>query len=917
MREHMVPIDYVSGSMDSFGWERVDLDSVRMGSKFDFHGLLSIEKLSGDKAEKMLRKLGHPTATGKKNKTNAGEQGEGDRDGADRGDTEDAKESHDKKSRGKVAPFLPGQKGAESGLTGEDKGEDIERNREPQKERAKKLKEGLKRHAEEGSGEEGRESAKAVKQRMVTKIVDGKVVKVAAEHAQEWSKTGEIGMKKSKNRKRKPKNKGGGAAVGEPAFDLMAGGHPYEEDEDAEANGGTDAADAAADDAAEYDDEYEYEGWGEGIMMRKCIVRALLEQGFEVPTPIQAAVLPVALGKRCDVFGAAQTGSGKTLAFALPIIQRILDSSSFNGSAEDRALAALVLSPTRELALQVKDHFERAARYTRISVVAVVGGLAVDKQRRLLARRPQVVVGTPGRLWEQMQLGDPFLTRLHMLLALVIDEADRMLEAGHFQDLENILRLLPAVDPKKRRKQADEAAPEREEGWGEAVESFARKERQERGHQERHYRRQTLVFSATLVQDQAWRRHRAGKDSKKERERVRREEREAAMSAEERRAQSVTKLMERLDLPEDPLVIDLSPAGKVSERITQHRLCCLAPDKELHIYHYLLKHLSAGGGRTLIFVNAIGEARRLANLLVCLRVRAVLLHGGLQQRQRLKNLDVFKGDRSAVLVATDLAARGLDIPAVEVVIHYHVPKVPSVYVHRCGRTARGKVLEGRSLLVMSPQETSHYNKIADVIGAEVSRHPRGPTHKRIRLCCVGLTARGRCWHRLECGSHPDRSYQRARSASCAQRSSRHCRTSRAAAHETDSGWCVRLRQWTWRSSLARRRVTRTQTGAVRHGAQARRSRSGCDNCGRNSTRCWTQRCCRWVRRHASSRQPLQRGQPRVCQKCCDTARWWGRRPTRSEAHVCIARKAAGWAPRRATRKGSASASRSDSVLRVG
>ena len=160
----------------------------------------------------------------------------------------------------------------------------------------------------------------------------------------------------------------------------------------------------------------------------------------------------------------------------------------------------------------------------------------------------------------------------------------------------------------------------------------------------------------------------------------------------------------------------------------------------------------------IVFVNAIGEARRLSNLLTCLRVKTFLLHSGLQQRQRLKHLDGFKALPESVLISTDIAARGLDIPAVQVVLHYHVPKVPSVYVHRCGRTARGVVEHGLSILLVSPQEQFHLMKIRDVVGHDVALYEdEGPfleeARKRVNVARkleaelnkVGKDARDKSW----------------------------------------------------------------------------------------------------------------------------------------------------------------------------
>jgi len=699
-------------------WRPVKFDSKSLGSKCDFTGMLSIETIDGDEADELLRRLGKAGAedgTAKKKKKQQKQQQQTDAAAAARKKgqvPEDAEQppAKPKKIKAKAA--------ADPSVQQPDSGADSKA------EVTKKKKKRLRVDAGEG----GEEAACA-----------GGTGAAGGERPRKKNKTQK--ERKEEKRQRLEKQSQKRAAT---AATALAGAEGEDGEEGGE--GGEGAAHAAARDE-DFDDEFEYEEWG-GTMLRKCLAKALHVQGFAVPTPIQEAVLPAALAKRRDIFGAAETGSGKTLAFALPMLQRILESGSFNGDRsgpgmEARQLSGLVLSPTRELALQVRDHIKAAARFTRIQCMALVGGLAVQKQQRLLQQRPHIIVGTPGRLWEQMRLGDEYLTTLHMLLCVVIDEADRMLEAGHFEELESILRALPMVDPNsKRRKQIrEDNGEESEEEPVEAITSFMSTKSREPSHTQRHYRRQTLVFSATLIRDVHWRKK--SKDTKKRgkqgkggggkgaHDKAGKHVDESKLDGAGLRKRSVERLMDQLDLPEEPFIIDLSPHGKVSEKIEQLRVECLALDKEIHIYRFLMRHFSARGGkggvgeeeggRVIIFVNAIGEARRLANLLSCLRIKTMLLHSGLQQRQRLKHLDSFKAIQQSVMVCTDIAARGLDIPAVEVVLHYHVPKVPAVYVHRCGRTARGAVLEGKSILFVSPQEQFHLAKICDIIGTEISQ----------------------------------------------------------------------------------------------------------------------------------------------------------------------------------------------------
>jgi ATP-dependent RNA helicase DDX24/MAK5 len=694
-------------------WKPLRFDSKSLGNKCDFTGMLSIATIDGDEAEELLRSLGKAGEVGSKKEKKTKKK----LDTRQSDQVEAAAQCHapsgvakqpaaKKKSKKKAAANTPQQPGR-SGADG--KAEASEKKK--------------KRPRDEQAGEGCEEEASV------------------ASSAGAGAAAGERPRKKNKTQQERKEEKR--QRLERQAQRKAAAPAEAEGEEGGEGVEG--AAHAAARDE-DFDDEFEYEEWG-GIMLRKCLAKALHVQGFTTPTPIQEAVLPAATAKRRDIFGAAETGSGKTLAFALPMLQRILESGSFNcdrsgPGMEARQLSGLVLSPTRELALQVKEHIKAAARFTRIKVMALVGGLAVQKQQRLLQQRPHIVVGTPGRLWEQMRLGDEYLTSLHMLLCVVIDEADRMLEAGHFEELESILRALPTVDPNsKRRKQIrEDNGEESEEEPVQGITSFMSTKSSEPSGTQRHYRRQTLVFSATLIRDFQWRK-KANKDAKKGGKQGKgakgkgahdktgkgKQVDESKLDSAGLRKQSVERLMDQLDLPEEPFIIDLSPHGKVSEKIEQLRVECLALDKEVHIYRFLMRHFSARegkgggeeGGRVIVFVNAIGEARRLANLLSCLRIKTMLLHSGLQQRQRLKHLDSFKSTQQSVMVCTDIAARGLDIAAVQVVLHYHVPKVPSVYVHRCGRTARGTVLEGKSILFVSPQEQFHLAKISDVIGAEI------------------------------------------------------------------------------------------------------------------------------------------------------------------------------------------------------
>ncbi|CAN8026745.1 unnamed protein product [Ixodes persulcatus] len=391
------------------------------------------------------------------------------------------------------------------------------------------------------------------------------------------------------------------------------------------------------------------------------VLRALAELNFTQPTPIQAQTLPSAIRDHMDVMGAAETGSGKTLAFGIPILHHIAEQKARIGDGP-MSLQALVLTPTRELAIQVKQHLQAAAKYTGIGVVNVIGGLSADKQLRLLKRRPEIVVATPGRLWELVDQNTPHLSDVSNVRYLVIDEADRMVEKGHFEDLTRLLALMNAdrVDGAKRR--------------------------------------QNFVFSATLtmVHDLPQRlKHKARKRKLSEKDKL-------------------EQLMRIIGVSAKPKVVDLTRKLGTAESLRESRIVCSSvEDKDSRLYYFLLAH----PGRTLVFCNSIDSVRRLVSVLNLLQCSPLPLHAQMQQRQRLKNLDRFRSSPTGLLLATDVAARGLDIEGIEHVIHFQVPRTAEVYVHRSGRTARA-ASDGLSVMLMEPRELPVYRKICRTLGRE-------------------------------------------------------------------------------------------------------------------------------------------------------------------------------------------------------
>lgn len=460
------------------------------------------------------------------------------------------------------------------------------------------------------------------------------------------------------------------------------------------------------------------------------MLRAIAEKGFRSPTEIQTMTLPSAIMGRKDILGAAETGSGKTLAFGIPILNGIMqlksstdnrpfrkvekskkvvevkiperkkeepqrkrqrheerdnwtpppeeinnfpdfgrdiveddddeDVEASSKGGHKKPLYALVLTPTRELAVQVKDHLISAAKYTGIKVTAIFGGLAAVKQERVLAKCPEIVVATPGRLWELYTEGNPHLRKLEDIHFLAIDETDRMVEKGHFEELKLVLEKLNA-DPVKKAQ------------------------------------RQNFVFSATLTMVHELPKYLQQKN------RGRKNKLQTQSSDEKMQI-----LIDHLGISQ-PKIVDITPratTGGTAQRLTECRISCPLEQKDLYLYYFLQRH----PGRTIVFCNSIECVRRLAKLFALLDCDPWALHAKMAQRQRLKNLERFTDSSTGLLIATDVAARGLDIPQVEHVIHYQVPRTSENYIHRSGRTARANA-EGIAMLIMEPGETNDYVKL--------------------------------------------------------------------------------------------------------------------------------------------------------------------------------------------------------------
>ncbi|MGI0028950.1 MAG: DEAD/DEAH box helicase [Nitrososphaera sp.] len=345
------------------------------------------------------------------------------------------------------------------------------------------------------------------------------------------------------------------------------------------------------------------------------LTRALKENGFETPFPIQEAAIPLILQGK-DVVGQAHTGTGKTAAFGLPILARI---------KPDGPVQALILAPTRELAVQVTNEIHRFAKYTGIRLVSIYGGQSISVQLDKLRRGVQIIVATPGRLIDHIKQGSIILDDVKFV---VLDEGDRMLDMGFIDDIKFILFYVN-----------DD--------------------------------RQTCLFSATMPP-------------------------EILRLAEEYMKDS----FEQIRLNEEEITL---------ESIDQSYLVVEEREKFKHLIDFIRRNQSEKA-QTIVFAATKQRADRLAYKLRQERFSAVTIHGDLTQKQRDNSMNKFRKGTEEILVATDIAARGIDVPAVGHVINFDVPEDPLVYFHRIGRTARAGG-DGKAISLVSQDRVADFERI--------------------------------------------------------------------------------------------------------------------------------------------------------------------------------------------------------------
>lgn len=359
------------------------------------------------------------------------------------------------------------------------------------------------------------------------------------------------------------------------------------------------------------------------LQLDQRIVDGLIDMGFEEPTPIQQLAVPLVLAGQ-DIIGQAQTGTGKTAAFGIPLIQRL--------NFGKRGVQALVVAPTRELAIQVGEEITKIGRNNRIRVLPIYGGQSIDRQIRSLRQGVQVVVGTPGRLLDHLRRQTLKLDQVSMV---VLDEADEMLDMGFIEDIEDILRHTP---------------PER----------------------------QTLLFSATMPGE-------------------------------------ITRLAKQY--MSEPKLVTVSKTNLTVPQIEQ--VYYEAPEKhKLEALCRLLDITDITQG--IVFCRTKRGVDELVSGLQARGYTAVSLHGDLSQQQRNTVMRQFRSGEVELLVATDVAARGLDIEGVSHVINYDIPQDPEFYVHRIGRTGRAG-RSGVAITIITPREYRQLRLIENIIKTNIKR----------------------------------------------------------------------------------------------------------------------------------------------------------------------------------------------------
>ena len=378
--------------------------------------------------------------------------------------------------------------------------------------------------------------------------------------------------------------------------------------------------------------------------LHKSILKAVAEERFHKPTLVQQKTIPLVLEKK-NVVVSAQTGTGKTAAFALPIIQLLLDKKETKKVG--KKIKSLIITPTRELAIQILENFINYTRYTDLSTTAVFGGVSLEPQKKIVANGVDILIATPGRLIDLQIQGNINLSGIEIF---VLDEADLMLDMGFINDVKKI----EALCPKKK---------------------------------------QTLLFSATIPE-------------------------------------KVNELANTTF--KNPVKIEINPENTTAKNIGQ-LLYYLPKKNKTDLCLHLLRNTI--NGKIIIFRRTKFGVDKLEKSLLKNGYRVTSIHGDKTQSTRNKAIENFKNQKSSILVATDVAARGIDIVNVDAIINFDIPNIPETYVHRIGRTGRaGK--SGIAFSFCSPDENAYIRIIENLIEKTIKiihDHPypiSEPTHKK-------------------------------------------------------------------------------------------------------------------------------------------------------------------------------------------
>ncbi|MDG1913019.1 MAG: DEAD/DEAH box helicase [Crocinitomix sp.] len=357
------------------------------------------------------------------------------------------------------------------------------------------------------------------------------------------------------------------------------------------------------------------------------ILRAIAKKGYTNPTPIQEQSIPVLL-KGKDLLGCAQTGTGKTAAFAIPIIQQLFEDETRNRN--HRKIKSLIVTPTRELAIQIQENFKAYSKYTDLRNSVIFGGVKQGKQTAALKQGIDILVATPGRLLDL--IGQGYITLKHIEY-FVLDEADQMLDMGFIHDIKKIIAQLP-------------------------------------------HKRQSLFFSATMPK-------------------------------------SIVELSGKI--LGNPYKVTVKPEQATAEKVEQSVYFVAKADKP-KLLEYLI--LEKNPDSTLVFSRTKHGADKIVRKLAKAKITAEAIHGNKSQNQRQRALGNFKNGKTKVLIATDIAARGIDVSELSLVVNYDLPNVPETYVHRIGRTGRAKA-SGIALSFCDIEERPYLRDIEKLIRQKI------------------------------------------------------------------------------------------------------------------------------------------------------------------------------------------------------